>query len=122
MGYFFVGLFASILHWLTRIFLSVWISFNYAVALSYSVGMLVSFLLNSFFVFNKSSIKRKKQAIKFILTSLLSFPVVWLCSIYLNDYLNFLGVFSFSEEISHGLALCFPMLVSFIIYKFVIFK
>lgn len=84
--------------------------------------MLTSFVLNSTFVFNGSNMKYKKQAVRFILINLLSFPMVVLLSIYLNNYLHTLGVIKFSEEISHGMALSFPIFVTFLIYKFIIFK
>jgi putative flippase GtrA len=122
LGFLAVGVLAAILNWLTRITLSIWIPFVYAVAISYSVGMFFAFLLNSFFVFKKSSKSRRKQMIEFIFINLSVFPIVWFLSVFLNNYLISVGVNNHSKEIAHAIALCFPAFITFLIYKFFAFR
>lgn len=117
-----VGGLAALLHWLARIFLSVWLPFSWAVIIAYGVGMMVAFLLNSFFVFPKSEKARHKQARDFVFVNMSFFPVVWFASIQLNHWLKTLGMISHSEELAHAIAIPLPMLATFLIYKFFAFR
>lgn len=122
LGFLAVGATAAFLNWLARIILSIWLSFEYAVAISYCIGIFVAFLLNSYFVFKRSDKPKNRQLIEFILINLCFFPIVWFLSIFLNNYLIIYGVVSHSNEISHGIAICFPTLITFLIYKFFAFR
>ena len=81
LGFLVVGGLAALLHWLARILLSVWLPFSTAVIIAYIVGMVVAFLLNSFFVFPKSQKARHAQARDFVWINLSFFPVVWFFSL-----------------------------------------
>lgn len=122
LGFVAVGGTAALLHWLARIALSHWLPFALAVALAYAVGMLVAFLLNSFFVFQRSTRPRALQARDFVLINLASFPVVWLASIGLERGLRMLGMIDYTEALAHAVAISLPMLATFLIYKFHAFK
>jgi putative flippase GtrA len=117
-----VGGLAAFLHWLARLFLSVWLPFSWAVIIAYAVGMVVAFLLNSIFVFPKSEKARHVQARDFVLVNLSFFPLVWLVSVQVNNWLKILGMISHSEELAHAIAIPLPMLATFLIYKFFAFK
>ena len=122
LGFLAVGGLAALLHWLARILLSVWLPFHIALIIAYGVGMAVAFLLNSFFVFPNSEKSRHLQIRDFLLVNLAFFPVVWLASLQINNWLKAFGVILYSEEIAHALALSVPMLATFLIYKFFAFK
>ncbi|MBV5327747.1 MAG: GtrA family protein [Chlorobium sp.] len=117
-----VGGVAAIMHWLSRILLSNWLSFSWAVVIAYAVGMLVAFSLNSYFVFPKLKKAKLKQARDFVLVNFSFFPVVWLASISINHALQALGMMSYTQTFAHGIAVGIPMIVTFLIYKFFIFK
>lgn len=117
-----VGGLAALLHWLVRLFLSIWLPFSWAVIIAYAVGIIVAFLLNSFFVFPKSEKARHTQARDFILVNLSFFPLVWLVSVQVNDWLKTIGIMKHSEEMSHAIAISLPMLATFLIYKFFAFR
>ena len=117
-----VGGLAAFLHWLSRIFLSHWLTFSWAVIVAYGIGMLIAFMLNSFFIFPASNKSKITQARDFILTNVCFFPVVWLSAIEINNALQFFGVASYTEAISHGIAVGLPMFATFLIYKFIAFK
>ena len=122
LGFLAVGGLAALLHWLARLLLSVWLPFYLAVAIAYIIGMLVAFLLNSYFVFPKSEKARHLQARDFVVVNLSFFPLVWLVSVQVNDLLKTLGMVSHSEELAHAMAIPLPMLATFLIYKFITFK
>lgn len=117
-----VGGLAALLHWLSRLFLSTWLPFSLAVTLAYIFGMLVAFLLNSFFVFQQSEKARYVQARDFVLVNLLFFPIVWFASMQINNFLISIGMTRNSEELAHAIAIPLPMLATFLIYKFFAFK
>ncbi len=122
LGFLAVGGLAALLHWLARLFLSIWLPFSLAVVIAYMVGMLVAFLLNSIFIFPTSEKARHAQARDFVLVNLSFFPVVWLAAVQINHWLKTVGMISHSEELAHALAIPLPMLATFLIYKFFTFK
>jgi putative flippase GtrA len=117
-----VGGLAAFLHWLSRILLSQWLSFNWAVTVAYGIGILVAFLLNSFLVFPKSTKPKKQQAREFFITNICFFPVVWISAIEIYSILQYYGVIRNTEEIAHAIAVGIPMFATFLIYKFIAFK
>lgn len=117
-----VGGLAAFLHWLSRIMLSNWLPFSWAVASAYAVGMLVAFSLNRIFVFPKSNKPIRTQARDFIIVNLSFFPLVWLASMEINQVLLSLGMIRYTEALAHGIAVALPMLATFLIYKFIAFK
>jgi putative flippase GtrA len=117
-----VGGFAALLHWLARLTLSLWFSFSTALVLAYAIGMLTAFILNSYFVFPKSMKPKKIQARDFAVINFSFFPVVWLASVQINNWLKSLGFISHTEGVAHALAIPIPILASFLIYKFFAFK
>ena len=96
--------------------------FSWAVAGAYAVGMLVAFLLNSYFVFGKSERAKHRQALDFLLINLLFFPVVWFASIEINRTLESWGVVRYTEALAHAVAVALPTVFTFLIYKFFAFK
>ena len=122
LGFLAVGVVAALLHWLARLLLSVWLPFSWAVIIAYAIGMLVAFLLNSFFVFPKSRKERHKQVRDFVFVNLSFMPLVWLTSIHVNNWLRDIGIMRYSEEIAHAIAIPLPMLATFLIYKFFTFR
>jgi len=110
------------MNWLSRLLLSIWLPFSWAVVIAYAIGMLVAFLLNSFFVFPKSIKARHKQARDFVIVNLSFFPVVWFASVQVNYFLQTLGMKTYSEDMAHAIAIGLPMFATFLIYKFFAFK
>jgi len=121
-GFLLVGGLAALLHWLARILLSLLMSYSWAVVLAYVVGMTVAFILNSIYVFPASDKPVPKQARDFFIINIAFFPIVWLVSLQLNKTLISVGVDSYSEEIAHAVAISFPVLATFLLYKFVAFR
>ena len=122
LGFLAVGGTAALLNWLARIGFSHWLPFWLAVALAYAVGMLVAFLLNSFFVFNRSTRPRAQQARSFVTINLVCLFIVWAASIGLERMLRAQGMANHTEELAHAIAISLPMLVNFLLYKFHAFK
>ncbi len=122
LGFLFVGGLAAFLNWTSRIILSSWLSFSWAVVIAYAIGVTIAFLLNSYFIFPASNKPKIKQARDFVITNICFFPVVWLSALGLNQGLESLGVMRYTESISHGIAVGLPMFATFLIYKFIAFK
>lgn len=117
-----VGTSAAALHWLARLLLSVWLPFSWAVTMAYVVGIVVAFLLNSYYVFPLSNKPRYQQARDFIFINLAFFPVVWLIATQTNTWLNAIGFNAYSKELAHAIAISVPTVATFLIYKFFAFR
>jgi len=122
LGFLLVGGLAAFLHWTSRIALSNWLSFSWAVVIAYAIGMIIAFALNSYFIFPTSNKPKIKQARDFMITNICFFPVVWISALGLNQGLKSLGIMRYTEAISHGIAVGLPMFATFLIYKFIAFK
>jgi putative flippase GtrA len=117
-----VGGLAAFLHWASRILLSNWMSFSWALVVSYCIGIIVAFVLNSYYIFPQSVKPKAKQARDFIFTNICFFPVVWVSALLFNTVLQSLGFVSYTEAIAHAIAVGLPMFATFLIYKFFAFK
>jgi putative flippase GtrA len=122
LGFLIAGGLAAFLHWLSRIVLSHWMPFPWAVAIAYIVGMIVAFVLNSFFVFPNSPKPKTRQARDFVIVNMTFFPVVWMASVLINNALLTAGIANHTEEFSHAIAVVIPTFITFLIYKFFAFK
>jgi putative flippase GtrA len=121
LRFLFVGATAALMNWLARYWLSNWLTFPVAVAFAYIIGIAVAFELNRRFVFPTSNRPLVRQARDFILVNAAFFPVVWLAALLFKNLLQHFGVSVFVEGIAHGLAIALPMLMTFLIYKFIAF-
>ena len=117
----FVGVTAAVLNWLARYVLDIWLSFPLAVALAYFVSIAAAFVLNRKYVFPTSTRPVQKQARDFVMVNALFFPVVWVASIWIRQFLIENEIVRNADGIAHGLAISIPAFVTFLIYKFIAF-
>ena len=114
-----VGGSAAVIHWLSRYLLSMYFQFSTAVVMAYGVGIATAFVLNRVFVFPLSSKPLKVQAAYFVAVNLAFFPVVWVASMVLSEWiLPALGVYRYHEGIAHGIAILLPVFGAFLLHKF----
>jgi putative flippase GtrA len=123
LKFLFVGVTAAAANWLSRYGFDLFMSFSLSVICAYAVGMTVAFILNAIHVFPNSKRARHLQARDFFAINIAFMPLVWIVSIGLNTlFLHFDMPSHYSEPIAHGLALGAPMILSFLLYKFVAFR
>ena len=117
-----VGGTAAFLNWASCLVFLNWMPFSAAVISAYVVGMTTGFVLNSVFVFPDSNKPWVKQATGFFLVNIAFAPVVWGASIGLNIlFSNVDGLRGYSTQLSHGIAVGLPAILTFLIYKFFTF-
>jgi len=116
-----VGISAMLLHWLARIILSMWLPFSIAVIIAYFFGIVIAYELNKKFVFFVQDVSARYFK-NFALVNLAFLPIVWLMSISINVVLIDYGIDYHTEKISHGIAICIPPFLTFLIYKFKVFN
>lgn len=117
-----VGISAGLVHWASRFFLNMYTSFQASLIISYFIAMSFAFFLNKKYVFPNSPRKISQQMAGFFLTNLLMLPVVFFASIGILFVLNKIIILTYSREIAHAIAISFPTLVTFIVYKLLIFR
>tara|TARA_B110000503_G_C6988752_1_gene346413 strand:- start:269 stop:685 length:417 start_codon:yes stop_codon:yes gene_type:complete len=121
LGFLLVGITAASANWLSRLAISKWVTFVVAVPAAYAVGMSVAFILNSSFIFPKSTVPVRNQIRRFIIINVSFFPLVCGVTLVLVEPLEVLGVEKYAEELAHAIALTLPMLITFLLYKFFAF-
>ena len=118
--FFLVGVFCALIHWLARIVINHYVSYEWALILSYGTALSLAFFLNKYYVFHNTKWSIT-QIYKFIGINLFFFPVVYYTSIFINNFLVSMNHYTFSRGIAHFLAISIPMLITFIFYKFRVF-
>lgn len=114
---------ALLLHWVSRMALSLVLPFSTAVIVAYGIGMLSAYLLQKRYVFTQSGNSRTREITLFVAVNLAWLPVVWLLSMWLGEYVlpHFLDR-TLAHGLGHGIAITTPVLVNFAFHKFLTFR
>jgi putative flippase GtrA len=118
--FFVVGFICAVSHWLARIVINYYLSFEWSLIISYVAALSLAFLLNKYYVFQKSEWSIS-QIYKFVGINLFFLPVVFYSSILINNILNDMNYYFFSRGIAHFISISIPMMLTFVFYKFRIF-
>ena len=114
---------SAVINILSRIILSEFFSFEFAILISYGIGMITAFSLAKRFVFLNSKKSTKKSFPAFALVNLISVIQTFFVSIFIKNWLIiFLDNLSFVELISHACGLGVLVFTSFYGHKYITFK
>lgn len=117
------GGFAAGVNFGSRIFYSNWFDFSTAVVVAYITGMLTAFILARHFVFRETERMLHHSIIFFTIVNFIAAAQTWLISMGLYYYVfPTLNIVSFSEDISHGVGIVFPVFTSYLGHKYFTFK
>lgn len=112
------GGFAAGVNFLSRIALSQFMSYRFAVFFAYIIGMITAFVLSKIFVFQKSGQSATNEFIKFTIVNLIAVIQVWLISVGLAEYgfpaINFIF---YPEEVAHLIGISVPVVTSYYGHK-----
>lgn len=117
-----VGVTSSLCIIVVRIWLNTLMSFPLAVTIAYGIGMMVAFELNRRIVFPASTKSLDKQIRHFVTTYLGFFPIGFFSAIFIKNLLDNFNVTDYANEIAHCISVALPSFLTFIIYKFFVFK
>ena len=116
------GGFAAGVNFLSRIGLSEFLSYRYAVFYAYLIGMVTAFILSKIFVFQKSGQSATNEFIKFSIVNVIAVIQVWLISVGLAEYgfpsINFTF---YPEEVAHFIGISVPVITSYYGHKYFTF-
>jgi len=114
---------SAVINILSRIILSEFFSFEFAILISYGIGMITAFSLAKRFVFLNSKKSTKKSFPAFALVNLISVIQTFFVSIFIKNWLIiFLDNLSFVELIAHTCGLGVLVFTSFYGHKYITFK
>ena len=117
-----IGIVAAALNWGSGRLFALVTSFSFSIELAYGVGVASAFVMNRLWVFPGSPRPMVQQIVWFMGVNLLFFPIVWGVSVALGNYvLPWLGMRDLAEPLGHAAALAFPMILTFLIHKFLTF-
>ena len=107
---------------ISRIIFNQWLDYSESVFMGYCMGMSLAFVLNYKFIFPESKKPVINQLKGFILTNLSFLPIVWVASLALRDFLSGVSVVPAPDFFAHVIAVSIPLIFTFLIYKFSVFK
>ena len=119
----FVGVAAAAVNILSRVIISNFVRFEYAVALAFPIALTFAFLMSRLFVFEISRRSVWEQYLRFWIVNLVALIQVWVISIGLTYWLFPAIGWTFQPElIAHTIAVCSPVLTSYYAHKVFTFK
>jgi putative flippase GtrA len=118
-----VGALAALVNFLSRIELSRFMSFRWAVVIAYLIGMLTAYLLSRFLVFAKTNRHPLAELAWFTLVNVVAVIQVWLISVGLAEYIfPALHYNYYSQEVAHIIGLGIPVITSYFGHKYFTFS
>lgn len=117
-----VGAISAIVNWLSRWIMNHWLDFSTAILFAYFFGMFSAYVLNRLFVFKIVNRPLYDQMRDFVLINLAMLPVVLLGAILFSKLMMTIGLNKHVEDIAHALAIGLPVGITFLIYKFYVFR
>ena len=119
----FVGVAAAAVNILSRVLISHFVRFEYAVALAFPIALTFAFLMSRLFVFEISRRSVWQQYLRFWLVNLLALVQVWLISVGLVNWVfPTIGWTFHAELIAHTVGVCSPVFTSYYAHKLFTFK
>lgn len=114
---------AAVVNFCSRIALSQWLSFSWAVVLAYGLGMVTAFALAKAFVFTEGSNSLQRSALYFALINIIAVAQTWLVSTGLAFHaFPALGFAWHPQEVAHAIGVMVPVFSSYLGHKHFTFK
>jgi putative flippase GtrA len=116
--FFLVGVTAAAVNIFSRVLISYFVRFEYAVALAFPIALTFAFVMSRFFVFKASKRPVWEQYLRFWLVNLVALVQVWLVSVGLTYwFFPAIGWTFYPELLAHTIAVCSPVLTSYYAHK-----
>lgn len=116
--FFFVGIVAAAVNIFSRVLISYFVRFEYAVALAFPIALTCAFVMSRLFVFEASTRPVWEQYLRFWLVNLVALIQVWLISVGLTYwFFPAIGWTFHAELLAHTIAVCSPVLTSYYAHK-----
>lgn len=110
--------FAAAVNVLSRIALSEFVDYRWAVGLAYLCGMATAFTLNKLLVFEKSGKALHREMLWFTMVNVVAAAQVWLVSVGLAEYLfPALGFVWHAELVAHTIGVSSVAVISYVGHK-----
>jgi putative flippase GtrA len=117
------GAAAAAVNILSRIVISRFVSFEYAVALAFPIALTFAFVMSRWFVFEISARNIWAQYVRFLIVNLFALVQVWLVSIGLARFLfPAIGWTWYPELLAHAVAVASPVFTSYYAHKAFTFR
>jgi putative flippase GtrA len=121
--FFFVGVAAAAVNVFSRVLISYFVRFEYAVALAFPIALTFAFVMSRFFVFEASKRPVWDQYLRFWLVNLAALIQVWLISVGLTYWVfPAIGWTFYPELLAHTIGVCSPVLTSYYAHKLFTFS
>jgi putative flippase GtrA len=116
--FFFVGVAAAAVNIFSRVLISYFVRFDYAVALAFPIALTFAFVMSRFFVFETSKRPVWEQYCRFWFVNLVALIQVWLVSVGLTYwFFPAIGWTFYPELLAHTIAVCSPVLTSYYAHR-----
>jgi putative flippase GtrA len=121
--FFLVGVVAAAINIGSRVVISYFVRFEYAVALAFPIALTFAFVMSRFFVFEASQRPVWEQYLRFLIVNLVALVQVWLISVGLIYwFFPAIGWTFYPELLAHTIAVCSPVLTSFYAHRLFTFS
>jgi putative flippase GtrA len=114
-----VGGLAAAVNVASRVALSMVLDYDLSIVIAYLCGMTTAYLLNRFYVFERSGRSVASEYVRFGLVNAVALAQVWLVSVILARHLfPAVGFNWHAEFIAHGIGVASPIVTSYFGHKY----
>jgi putative flippase GtrA len=118
-----VGIAAAAINIVSRVLISYFLRFEYAVAAAFPIALTFAFFMSRLFIFEASKRPVWEQYVRFWLVNLAALVQVWLISIGLTHWIfPMIRWTLYPELLAHTIAVCSPVLTSYYAHKVFTFR
>lgn len=118
-----VGAAAAAVNILSRVAISQFVRFEYAVVLAFPIALTFAFVMSRWFVFESSGRNVPVQYLRFLIVNLFALVQIWLVSVGLTRFLfPAIGWTWYPELLAHTLAVASPVFTSYYAHKAFTFR
>ena len=118
-----VGAIAAAANIVSRILFSQFTNFEYAIVLSYFIGMTIAFVLSRHFVFDGNESRIEVQIARFVIVNLVALVQIWIISVGLATFaFPFIGFTWRPELVAHTIGVLSPVITSYLGHKHFTFR
>jgi len=118
----FAGGLSATINFFSRIIFREQLGLIKSALIAYLIAFVCAFILYRRYVFPFSAVPIFTQGMRFSFIQLFSMPVVIFIFTLLSQLFLYIGFKAYAEIIAHAISICLPALITFLLYKFLVFK
>ncbi len=123
ISFLFSGGIAALVNIISRVFLSNYLEYEYAIIIAYIFAIITAYILAKSFVFRNKRIKLSRSFTAFLLVNFVAIMQTWIVTIGLRNYIfELVNINSYRDILAHIIGVSVPVFSSYYGHKYISFN